>query len=139
MVPVKEPTGPKDIEDIENRKLTVNFFVLNFLPQEVILYLQLLAFIPPSSLCLHDVFPPPVFSLPNKKVKLTPPSPPAPGPTCPPSKEVEEGNSPSGFEVLNVFRQQWFLNRVHLITNILSAQKDESRHLMWVEAGVTLR
>jgi len=23
MVPVKEPTGPKDIEDIENRKLTV--------------------------------------------------------------------------------------------------------------------
>ena len=36
------------------------------------------------------------------------------------------------FDVLNVFRQCWFLNRDHLITNILSTQKDESGHLMWV-------
>src|SRR5882672_1031447 len=36
------------------------------------------------------------------------------------------------FKVLNIFRQHWFLNRDHLIANILSAQKDESRHIMWV-------
>src|SRR6266850_4698190 len=29
--------------------------------------------------------------------------------------------------------QCWFLNRDHLITNILSTQKDESGHLMWVD------
>jgi len=36
------------------------------------------------------------------------------------------------FEVLNVFRQHWFLNRDHLIATILSTQRDESGHLMWV-------
>src|SRR6267142_1959871 len=76
---------------------------------------------------------PPVFSLPNKKAKMTPPSPSAPCPICPPSKGVEEDNGPSVFEVLNVFRQWWFLNRDHLIVNILSTQKDESGHIMWVD------
>src|SRR6267142_944144 len=76
---------------------------------------------------------PPVFSLPNKKAKMTPPSPPAPGPICPPSKGVEEDDSPSVFEVLNLFRHRWFLNRDHLIANVLSAQKDESGHIVWVD------
>src|SRR6266850_7784985 len=59
-------------------------------------------------------------------------SPPAPSPICPPLKEVKEDDGPSVSEVLNVLRQQWFLNRDHLIANILSAQKDESGYLMWV-------
>src|SRR6266850_7137396 len=64
---------------------------------------------------------------------MTPSSPPAPGPICPPLKGVEEDDGPSVFEVLNIFRQRWFLNRDHLIANVLSAQKDESRHIMWVD------
>src|SRR6266850_688739 len=76
---------------------------------------------------------PPVFSLPNKKLKMTPLSPPAPGPICPPSKEVEEDDGPSVFEVLNLFRQRWFLNQDHLIANVLSTQKDESSHIAWVD------
>src|SRR6267142_6654578 len=76
---------------------------------------------------------PPVFSLPNKKLKMTPSSPPAPSPVCPSTKGVEEDDSPSVFEVLNLFRQWWFLNRDHLIANVLSAQKDESGHIVWVD------
>src|SRR6266850_2405837 len=82
---------------------------------------------------VYSTYFPPVFSLPNKKVKMTPLSPPAPGPVHPPSKGVEEDDGPSVFEVLNVFRQQWFLNRDHLIANVLSTQKDESGHIMWVD------
>src|SRR6266850_7437219 len=33
---------------------------------------------------------------------------------------------------MNLFRQHWFLNRDHLIANVLSTQKDESGHIMWV-------
>src|SRR6267142_2614208 len=64
---------------------------------------------------------------------MTPSSPPAPSPVCPPPKGVEEDDSPSVFEVLNLFRQRWFLNRDHLIMNVLSTQKDESGHIMWVD------
>jgi hypothetical protein len=49
---------------------------------------------------------PPVFSLPNKKVKLTPPSPSNPSADCPPPSGVEEANSPSIFNVLNIFQCQ---------------------------------
>ena len=76
---------------------------------------------------------PPVFSLPNKKLKLTPPSPPILDAGCPPSLEVEEADVPSIFDVLNIFRRRWFLNRDHLIANILSAQKDERGKLFWVD------
>jgi hypothetical protein len=76
---------------------------------------------------------PPVFSLPNKKLKLTPPSPPNPGANCPPPVGVEEADSSSIFDVLNIFRRQWFLNRDHLIANILSAQKDERGKISWVD------
>jgi hypothetical protein len=68
---------------------------------------------------------PPVFSLPNKKLKLTPPSPPNPGADHPPPSKVEEANIPSIFDILNIFHRWWFLNRDHLIANILSTQKDK--------------
>ena len=76
---------------------------------------------------------PPVFSLPNKKMKLTPPSPPIPSADRPPPSGVEEADAPSIFDVLNIFRRRWFLNRDHLIANILSAQKDERGKISWVD------
>jgi hypothetical protein len=76
---------------------------------------------------------PPVFSLSNKKLKLTPPSPPTLGADCPPPLGVEEANAPSVFNILNIFRQRWFLNRDHLIANILSTQKDECSKISWVD------
>jgi hypothetical protein len=76
---------------------------------------------------------PPVFSLPNKKMKLTPPSPPIPGADRPPPSGVEEADAPSVFDVLNIFRRRWFLHRDHLIANILSAQKDERSKISWVD------
>jgi len=65
-------------------------------------------------------------------MKMTPPSPPALSPVCPPPKGVEE-DGPSMFNVLNVFGQWWFLNRDHLSVNVLSTQKDESGHIVWVD------
>jgi hypothetical protein len=76
---------------------------------------------------------PPIFSLPNKKAKLTPPSPPNPRTDCPPPLGVEEANSPSVFDILNIFCHRWFLNRDHLIANILSAQKDKCGKIFWVD------
>src|SRR6267142_2544527 len=38
----------------------------------------------------------------------------------------------SVFDVLNMFRHQWFLHWDHLIANILSTQKDNSRWFTWV-------
>jgi hypothetical protein len=48
-------------------------------------------------------------------------------------KKLEEANSPSIFDILNIFRCRWFLNRDHLISNILSAQKDEHGKISWVD------
>ena len=76
---------------------------------------------------------PPIFSLSNKKLKLTPPSPPNPGADRPPPTGVEEADTPSIFDILNIFRCRWFLNRDHLIANILSAQKDECGKISWVD------
>src|SRR5487761_1399949 len=50
--------------------------------------------------------------------------------TAVPSPRVEEV---SVFEVLNIFRRQWFLNRDHLISKVLSAQKDSLGNVTWVE------
>src|SRR6266850_6424120 len=93
---------------------------------------QLLAFVPPSSLMSTRLLSPPVFTLPNKRVKLTPPSPPATGIACPPPLGVEE-DGPSVFDILNIFRHRWFLNRDHLIANILSTQKDKQDRIFWVD------
>jgi hypothetical protein len=76
---------------------------------------------------------PPVFTLPNKKLKLTPPFPPNPGANHPPPSGVEEADSPSVFNILNIFWHRWFLNRDHLIANILSTQKDERGKISWVD------
>src|SRR5882672_1936950 len=84
---------------------------------------------------------------PAKRSKPAPPSPPPPS-TAPPvaapslevpplplkngSKQADKStrdrgvsgavldNGPSVFDILNVFRRQWFLHRDHLLTNILS-------------------
>jgi len=70
---------------------------------------------------------------PAKRSKPAPPSPPAPGPPPPPSVREMEEDGPSVFDVLNVFRRRWFLNRDHLLANILSAQKDDAGHIIWVD------
>jgi hypothetical protein len=43
----------------------------------------------------------------------------------PPTSGLGDGKKPSVFDVLNIFRSRWFLNRDHLIANILSVQKAE--------------
>jgi hypothetical protein len=35
--------------------------------------------------------------------------------------------------VLKLFRQRWFLNRDHLVANVLSAQRDDAGHFTWVD------
>jgi hypothetical protein len=42
-------------------------------------------------------------------------------------------DSPSVFQALNTFRCHWFLNKDHLIANILAVQKDESGRIYWVD------
>ena len=85
---------------------------------------QLLAFIPPSSnMSFH--------SLPAHPCGCTPsfftPSPFSQAGACPmapPPKtdtSLPRVNGASVFEVLNIFRRQWFLNRDHLISKVLSA------------------
>jgi hypothetical protein len=76
---------------------------------------------------------PPIFSLPKKKLKLTPPSPPTPSANCPPPSEVKEADAPSIFDILNIFHCRWFLNRDHLIANILFAQKDKHGKISWMD------
>src|SRR6267142_2403018 len=70
---------------------------------------------------------------PAKRSKPAPPSPPALGPPPPPSVREMEEDGPSVFDVLNVFRRRWFLNRDHLLANILSAQKDDAGNIFWVD------
>src|SRR6266850_2169027 len=70
---------------------------------------------------------------PAKRLKPAPPSPPAPGPPPPPSVCEMEEDGPSIFDILNVFRCRWFLNRDHLLANILSAQKDDAGKVFWVD------
>ena len=73
---------------------------------------------------------------PSKRAKETPPSPPAPPPppaSSPPTSGPGDGMEPSVFDVLNIFRSRWFLNRDHLIVNVLSAQKAEDGQYTWVD------
>src|SRR5882672_2435502 len=68
---------------------------------------------------------------PLKRAQASTVSPPATTGLSPPSQELED--SPSVFNVLNVFRHQWFLHRDHLTANILSVQVDEHGHFTWVD------
>src|SRR6266850_578690 len=70
--------------------------------------------------------------LPLRKVRKPLPPPLAAG-TVPSVPSAALGDGPSVFQVLNIFRCCWFLNRDHLIANILSAQKDESDRIFWVD------
>src|SRR6266850_432158 len=88
--------------------------------------------------------PPLSVSSPAKGTKMTVPSPLAlrPSPTsCVPTEPLPEApgpresleDGPSVFDILNVFRCWWFLNRDHLLANILSAQKDDTGNIFWVD------
>jgi hypothetical protein len=58
---------------------------------------------------------------------MAPPSPPAPSqpPKPPPVPQASDGQDGAAelslFDILNIFCAQWFLNRDHLIANVLSA------------------
>src|SRR5579863_2632758 len=72
-----------------------------------------------------------------QKARL-PPS--APSPSPPSSKPsgasvvgVDPDAIPSVFDILNIFRSRWFLNKDHLIANVLSAQRDADGRLCWVD------
>jgi len=77
---------------------------------------------PAEKLCQLITSPSP---LPLRKVRKPPPPLPVAG-TVPSVPLETPDNGPSVFQVLNIFRHRWFLNRDHLIANILSAQKDKS-------------
>ena len=73
---------------------------------------------------------------PSKWAKKTPQPPPAPPPppaSSPPTSGPGDGEEPSVFDVLNIFHSHWFLNRDHLIANVLSAQKAEDGRYTWVD------
>src|SRR6266850_1913011 len=88
--------------------------------------------------------PPLPVSPPAKRTKMTVPPPLALGPSpasSVPKEPLSEAprphdslkDGPSVFDILNVFRRRWFLNRDHLLVNILSAQKDDAGHIVWVD------
>src|SRR5579863_557698 len=67
-----------------------------------------------------------------------PPSLPSPSPPLskPPGASdggVDPDAIPSVFDILNIFRSRWFLNKDHLIANVLSAQRDADGRLCWVD------
>src|SRR6267142_2905504 len=86
---------------------------------------------------------PSLASLPSKWAKQAPPSPPAPScplmPTIVPpilvhtKPVVSDDHELSVFDILNIFWTHWFLNRDHLIANVLSAQKSEEGRYSWVD------
>ena len=80
---------------------------------------------------------------PSPSVPVTPAaSAPAPaGCTVPEVGNARKGSAPtddgadelSVFDIQNIFRARWFLNKDQLIPTVASAQKDEKGHLSWVE------
>jgi hypothetical protein len=42
-------------------------------------------------------------------------------------------NELSVFDIHNIFHHRWFLSRTHLLTNVISAQKDKDGNISWVE------
>ena len=79
-------------------------------------------------------------SRPLKRVRESLSSPPSQTPgsskVADPSRKVEGASArddSSVFEVLNIFHRRWFLNRDHLISKVLSAQKDNRRNVTWVD------
>ena len=90
----------------------------------------LLVLLPPPSNMPSCNIPPPALTPPHRKAMSTLLPPVAETiPSIPLELEID---NPSIFDVLNIFRCHWFLNRDHLITNCLSSQKDESNRIFWV-------
>ena len=46
---------------------------------------------------------------------------------------AKDDPDPGVFDILNIFRRQWFLSRFHLLANVLSAQKSGDGLISWVE------
>ena len=83
---------------------------------------------------------PSLASPPSKRAKkgiFSPPAPVPPSDPSPPGSQPVVGPDgalkPSVFNVLNIFRSQWFLNQDHLIANVLSAQKSDEGCYVWVD------
>jgi hypothetical protein len=63
-----------------------------------------------------------------------PPLLPANPPPVPQASDGQEDTAePSLFDILNIFHARWFLNRDHLIANVLSAQKSKTGQFVWVD------
>ena len=50
-----------------------------------------------------------------------------------PKRSPPVDNEISVFDIHNIFRRRWFLSRAILLTNVISAQKDEDGNISWVE------
>jgi hypothetical protein len=92
--------------------------------------------VPPPKTTTPPPYAPPVPSPPP--LVPTPPvvAPPVPTPSVfapptpsPPSQESEL----SVFDILNIFRRQWFLSRDHILPQVVSAQKTKEGRIFWVE------
>ena len=60
-------------------------------------------------------------------------TPPPTGRDSKPSKSLPLNDDLSVFDIQNIFCRRWFLSRAHLLTNVISAQKDEDGNISWVE------
>ena len=77
---------------------------------------------------------PPLRSIATERAALQPPPQTSAPPPLVRAPVVHlKADGPSVFEVLNIFRRNWFLNRDHLIAKVLSAQKDDRSNYTWVE------
>jgi hypothetical protein len=74
---------------------------------------------------------PPVAPLP-KWVKPGSPSPPVTGNPVPKPPKAKD-NGPPDPAIMAIFHKHWFLNRDHLIANVLSAQKSNAGRFTWVD------
>jgi hypothetical protein len=67
---------------------------------------------------------------PSSSASSQPPKP----PPVPLASDGQDGAVElSLFDILNIFHAHWFLNRDHLIVNILSAQKSKTGQFVWVD------
>ncbi|KAF8495652.1 hypothetical protein F5888DRAFT_1804618 [Russula emetica] len=74
----------------------------------------------------EHILSPPLEDVP---MAVTPPQMGRDKPKKPNSVTIEH----SVFDIHNTFRRRWFLLRANLLTNVISAQKDEDGNISWVE------
>jgi hypothetical protein len=77
------------------------------------------------------------FSILGSKRPRSPSSSPPKAPWAPPVSlpvdKVPDGSEYSVFNIQNMFRHCWFINRDHLIANVLSATQDDEGCFTWVD------